>query len=213
MRRGLIAHSPIELPDAVLEARCERVRTAMRDAQLDALLVHTDNSRAAGVSWLTGFVPYWSQALLLLTYHEAPMLVAALTYRVKSWIERVSRIAGVTHTPRIGLEAARLIAAAKADAAVGVVDLDGLAAGIVDDLREGGPRLSLRDATALFARLRAVADPAEIALATKAASIARHALATGVGIEPCRDRGRSRAGGPHARRRGSVPRRRARSRT
>jgi hypothetical protein len=36
----------------------------------------------------------------------------------------------------------------------------------------------LRDATALFARLRAVADPAEIALATRAASIARHALAS-----------------------------------
>ena len=66
----------------------------MRDAQLDALLIHTDSSRAAGVSWLTGFVPYWSEALLLLTYHGAPTLVAALTYRVKSWIERASRIAG-----------------------------------------------------------------------------------------------------------------------
>ena len=70
-----------------------------------------------------------------------------------------------------------MIAARKADAAVGIPDFDGLAAGIVEDLRRGGPRLSLSDATALFAPLRAEADPAEIALAMRAAAIAQHALA------------------------------------
>jgi hypothetical protein len=70
-----------------------------------------------------------------------------------------------------------MIAAQKADAAVGIVDLDGLAAGIVEDLRRGGPRLSLSDSTALFAPVRAEADPAEIALAMRAAAIAQHALA------------------------------------
>ena len=126
----------------MLDARLERVRAAMSEAQLDALLVYTNNTRAAGVSWLTGFVPYWSEALLVVPRARAPVLVVALTYRVKSWIERMSRVAEVIHTPRIGLEAARMIAAAKADAAVGIADLDGLAAGIVDDLREGGPRLT-----------------------------------------------------------------------
>ena len=105
------------------------------------------------------------------------MLVAALTYRVKSWIERTSRLAEVIHGPRIGLEAAKLIAAWKGDAAVGIADFDGLAAGIVEDLRRGGPRLSLSDATALFAPVRAEADPAEIALAMRAAGIAQRALA------------------------------------
>ena len=33
MRRGLIARSPVELPDAVLDARLDRVRAAMRQAQ------------------------------------------------------------------------------------------------------------------------------------------------------------------------------------
>ena len=107
-----------------------------------------------------------------------PVLVVALTYRVKSWIERTSRVAEVIHAPRIGLEAARLIAGGKPDAAVGIADLDGLPAGIADDLREGGPRLTLRDATALFVRLRGKADPAEIALAIKAASIAQEVLST-----------------------------------
>src|SRR5262245_60254986 len=177
MRRGLISRSLTELPDAVLDARVARVRAALAAASLDALVVYTNNTRAAGVSWLTGFVPYWSEALLVVPRAREPVLVVALTYRVKSWIERVSRVADVIHTPRIGLEAARMIAAAQADAAVGIADLDGLSAGIVDDLREGGPRLSLSDATDLFARLRAEADPAEIALATKAASLAQAALA------------------------------------
>src|SRR5262249_8204772 len=90
---------------------------------------------------------------------------------------RTSRVAEVIHNPRIGREAARLVAARTPDAAVGVVDLDHLSAGIADDLREGGPRLVLRDASALFEKARAQADPAEIALARKAATIARDALA------------------------------------
>jgi hypothetical protein len=106
-----------------------------------------------------------------------PVLVVALTYRVKSWIERTSRVADVVHTPRVGLEAARMIAGGKADAAVGIADFDGLPTGIADDLREGGPRLALRAAGALFAQLRAKADPAEIALAVHAAEIAQRALA------------------------------------
>jgi hypothetical protein len=181
MRRGLISHSKIELPDAVLDARLDRVRAAIAEARLDALLIYSNNTRPAGVSWLTGFVPYWSEALLVVPRDGAPYLVVALTFRVKSWIERTSRVADVIHTPRIGLGAAQKIAAGKSDATVGIVDLDGLSAGIVDDLREGGPRLALSDASTMFARLRAKADPAEIALAMKGASIAHAALAAAQG--------------------------------
>src|SRR6059058_5899776 len=116
MRRGLISHSKAEMPDAILEARIARVRAAMCVAGLDALLLYTNNTRPAAVSWLTGFVPYWSEALLILAGDDLPLLVAALTYRVKSWIERTSRLADVLHTLRVGLEAARAIAARKADA-------------------------------------------------------------------------------------------------
>jgi hypothetical protein len=177
MRRGLIARSPAQLPDAALDARLARVRAAMAQAQLDALIVYTNNTRPAGVSWLTGFVPYWSEALLVLPRDGDPVLVVALTYRVKTWIERTSRVAEVIHTPRIGFEAARRIAAQKTEAAVGVVELDMLSAGIVDDLAEGGPQLTLIEASAPFAQARAPADPAEVLLATHAASIAIHALA------------------------------------
>src|SRR5262249_61344300 len=124
-----------------------------------------------------GFVPSGLEARWARRGGGEPVLVVALTYRVKSWIERVSRVADVIHTPRIGLEAARMIAGWKADAAVGIVDRGELAAGIVDDLRAGGASLALRDATALFAAARAEADPAEIALAAHAASVGPPALA------------------------------------
>jgi Creatinase/Prolidase N-terminal domain len=181
MRRGLIARSLVELPDAVFDARLDRLRAAMQAAELDALVIYTNNTRPAGVSWLTGFVPYWSEAVLVVPRERGPYLVAALSFRVKPWIERVSRLADVLHTPRIGLKAAQQIAAMQADAAVGVVDFDGIPAGIADDLREGGPKLAWHDASALFTALRGVADPAEIALATKAAAIGRHALAAAEG--------------------------------
>jgi Creatinase/Prolidase N-terminal domain len=176
MRRGLISRSPVELPDAVFDARLDRVRAAMRDAKLDVLVVYTNNTRTAGVSWLVGFVPYWSEALLVVPRDGVPYLVAALTFRVKSWIERVSRVSDVLHYPRVGLKAAQQIASVQNDAAVGIVDFDGLPAGIADDMREGGPSLVLSEAGPLFAELRAKADPAEIALAGKVAAIAHQAL-------------------------------------
>ena len=103
MRRGLISRSKAELPDAVLDARLARVRAAMDAAGLDALLLYTNNTRAAGVSWLTGFVPYWSEALLVVPRDQEPVLVAALSYRVKSWIERTSRLVEVIHGPLRGV--------------------------------------------------------------------------------------------------------------
>src|SRR5262249_15701215 len=159
MRRGLISRSKAELPDAVLDARMARVRAAMGAAGLDALLLYTHKTRAAGVSWLTGFVPYWSEALLVVPRDREPVLVAALTYRVKSWIERTSRLAEVIHGPRIGLEAAKLIAAWKADAAVGIADFDGLAAGVVEDLRWGGARPRFRAGAAAVLPGRGGAPP------------------------------------------------------
>src|SRR5215471_4027199 len=151
MRRGLIAHSKAELPDTVLDARLARLRAAMGAAGFDALLLYTNNTRAAGVSWLTGFVPYWSEALLVVGLDREPVLIAALTQRVKRWIESTSRVGEVIHNPRIGRAAAEMVTPRKADAVVGVADLDGLPAGLVDDLREAGARLRLSDATSLFA--------------------------------------------------------------
>jgi hypothetical protein len=174
MRRGLISRSPAELPDDVLAARVARTQAAMAGAGLDALLLYSNNTRPAAASWLCGFVPYWSEGAMVLPKGADPYLVVALTKRVATWIAATSKVASVISTPRFGQEAGRMIAAA-GGSSVGVADLDSLPAGILDELR--GTGVTVTDATALFARLRGIADPAETALAARAATIAHNALA------------------------------------
>jgi hypothetical protein len=174
MRRGLIAWSKAELPEAVFAARAARTQAAMAKAGWDALLVYSNNTRPAGASWLCGFVPYWSEAMLVLPRGGDPYIVAALTKRVHPWIAATSRITKVVSAARLGLGAGKEIAAA-GGGTVGVADLDGLPAGVADDLRSTGLRLD--DATSAFAPLRGRADPAEVALGARAASIAHDALA------------------------------------
>jgi len=176
MRRGLIAWSKAELPELVFEARIERLRAAMTGAGLDALVLYTNNTRTAAASWLTGFVPYWSEGLAVLQRTGAPVLVVALSNRVRRWIETVSRVERVIPSPRIGLEAGKLIGEGKAQAAVGVVELDSLRSDVAADLARGAAGLRISDATALFQRIRSEADPADVALAAKAGWIAHRAL-------------------------------------
>jgi hypothetical protein len=174
MRRGLIAWSKTELPEAALAARVERLRAAMREAGLEHFLVYTNNTRPAGASYLSGFVPYWSEAVLVVPREGKPVLVAALSKRVRSWMESTCRVAEVISAPRLGRGAGKLIAQL-GGGVVGVAELDGMQAGIVDDLRAEGAALA--DATPLFARVRAKADPAELALAARAGAIAHRGLA------------------------------------
>jgi Xaa-Pro aminopeptidase len=148
------------------------MRAGMRAEGLDALAVYTNNTRPAGVSWLCGFVPYWSEAMLVLPRDGEPRLVAALSKRVHAWIAETSRIAEIISAPRLGIAAGKLGVAA--GGTVGVADLDGLPAGIAADMRENGAHLV--DATQLFTRVRGSADPAEVALAAHAGAIAHEAL-------------------------------------
>ena len=62
MRRGLLNWSKEELPEAVFDARVQRLREAMHERGLDAVLVYTNFPRPAGVAHLTHFVPYWTNA-------------------------------------------------------------------------------------------------------------------------------------------------------
>jgi Xaa-Pro aminopeptidase len=182
MRRGLIAWSRAELPEAVFAARSARIDRAMGEAGLSALLVYSNNTRAAGASWLCGFVPYWSEGVLVLPKGRAPVLVVALSKRVANWISATSRVAAVISTPRIGAEIGTLVASL-GGGKVGVADLDGFPAGIAGDLAAAG--VALEDATQPFAAARGAADPAEIALAARAGAIAHEALAA---ITPEHDR-------------------------
>lgn len=177
MRRGLIAWSKAELPEHVFDARAARVREALRGAGLDGVLVYTNFTRPAGVSWLCGFIPYWSESLLLVPREGPTTLVAALSPRGKSWIESTAYVGRIAFSGNLGAEMARQVGEVLgAKAKLGVAELDGFPARSASELREAG--IELVDATALLAPLRVPADAAEVALAAKAGAIAQAALAT-----------------------------------
>jgi hypothetical protein len=176
MRRGLISWSKAELPEHVLDARVARVQAAMAAAGVDILAVYTNPARESGVAWFTGFIPYWNQCVMLLPRTGRPMLVAGMTARVRDWIMRNSHIESVANTTKLGAEAGRLIAEKKSDALVAITDLDSVPASVVEGIKAGAA--TVVDGSALLARARAPADPAEIAFASKAAAIAHAALAT-----------------------------------
>src|SRR6185312_4642841 len=110
MRRGYIAWSKAELPEAIFAARVKRLRDAMAPQGLDAMVVYTNNTRTAGVSWLTAFVPYWAEGLLVVPRVEDPLLTMAFSNRIVGWGKAVSCVARFQGTPRIGLATGKYLA-------------------------------------------------------------------------------------------------------
>lgn len=176
MRRGLLSWSKTEIPNTVFDMRVAQTQAAMATDGIDALLVYTNHTRPAAASWLTGFIPYWSECMLFLPRAGRPTLAAALSKRVHEWIAQTSWIEGIVAAPRLGREIAKLCVPKFSGKRIGVLEYDALPTRIADDLAEAGVT-DLVDATAMFERLRATADGTEIALAARAAQIARDALA------------------------------------
>jgi Xaa-Pro aminopeptidase len=182
MRRGLIAWSKAELPESIFAARLKRLRAAMEKEGLDALVAYTNNTRTAAVSWLTAFVPYWAEGLLVVPSSGDPLLTMAFSNRIVGWGKAVSCVARFQGTPRIGLATGKYLAELGAKR-VGVVELEDLRNAVAADMIEAAPQAAFSDASPLFERVRIRPEPAEIALAAKAGSIAQHALAAMRGDE------------------------------
>lgn len=173
MRRGLLAWDRAEVPAAALDARVEKCRAGMTGAGFDALLLYNNFPRPAAVSWLTQFVPYWSQGVLLLPKQGAPEYFVSLSKRVAGWVEETSHMGAVVSTPRLGADLAKRLDGAKR---IGVVELNRLPGGIARPLLDGLPGVKLADATAMFRAVRHPADEAERTLSRKAATLAQTSL-------------------------------------
>jgi Creatinase/Prolidase N-terminal domain len=186
MRRGYIAWSKAELPEAVFAARLQRLRDAMAQQGggqgLDAFVVYTNNTRTAAVSWLTAFVPYWAEGLLVVPRVEDPLLTMAFSNRIVGWGKGVSCVARFEGGAKPGLAAGKYLAELGAKK-VGVADLDTLRAAVAQDLIEAAPAAEISDATTLFEHVRTQPDAAEIALAARAGAIAQDALSQATGSE------------------------------
>jgi hypothetical protein len=175
MRRGLIGWDEAEVPASVLDARLARMQAAMKAEGLGAVLVYTSFPRPAAVSYLTHFVPYWSQSLLVVFPDGAPTLVSANTKRVAGWMAETSHLGEIECTGAIGPATVKLLKS-RGVRRLGVVEMAKLPGGIGVPIKAALDGVRFEDATALFARIRHPADAAEIALSRHAMRIASEAL-------------------------------------
>ncbi len=64
-----------EIPSAVYEARIQRLRQRMAEANYDAVVVYADREHSANLSWLTGFDPRFEEAVFILTQDNQRTLI------------------------------------------------------------------------------------------------------------------------------------------
>jgi hypothetical protein len=179
MRRGLISWSRDEVPASVLDGRVARLQEQMRNADLGAMLIYTSFARPSAVAWLTHFVPYWNEALLVIQPSGGPVLLAAFSKRVHDWIRSVSHVGEVRSAPDLGRAAAAFLKERPPEPSrIGVLELDALPWPVAEPLVKSEYGHGLVDATGLFAAIRQPADEVEIRLARRAAAIAVQAFKT-----------------------------------
>jgi hypothetical protein len=175
MRRGLMGWNADELPVAALEARLGKLRAAMAKAGMDAFVIYTNNTRPSAVNYVTGFTPYWSDALMLIGKSGAPVFATALSKRVSEWIRTTDPLSEIVNTPKPGALMGERLKAAAAKR-IGVLEYDTLPAGLADDMADALTGAEWIDGTAMFAALRHQTDDAERGLLAKADAIATAAL-------------------------------------
>ena len=177
MRRGLISWSREEVPASVLDGRVARLQEKMRHAELGAMLVYTSFARPSAVAWLTHFIPYWNEALLVVFPTGAPVLLAAFSKRVHDWIRSVSHLGEVRSAPELGQAAAAFLGEhLPKPLRIGVLELDALPWPVAEPIMKSEFGRAVVDATGLFASIRQPADEVEIRLARRATTIAVQAF-------------------------------------
>jgi hypothetical protein len=149
----------------------------MRAANLGAVIIYTSFARPSAVAWLTHFVPYWNEALLVVFPTGAPVLLAAFSKRVHDWIRSVSHLGELRSAPELGRAAVPLLGERPPQPLrIGVLELDALPWPVAEPLAKSEYGRGLVDVTGLFASIRQPADEVEIQLARRAATIAVQAF-------------------------------------
>jgi hypothetical protein len=176
MRRGLMGWSAEELPVATLEARLARLRAGMARAGMDAFIIYTNNTRPSAVNYVTGFTPYWSDALMLISKTGAPVFATALSKRVSEWIRTTDPLSEIVNTPKPGTLMGERVAKDTAVKKVGILEYDTFPGGLADEMTAAAPAVQWIDGTAVFTDLRHEVDDSERGLLAKANAMAVAAL-------------------------------------
>ena len=153
-----------------------QLRAAMAKAGMDAFVIYTNNTRPAAVAYVTGFTPYWSDALMLVPRSGAPVFATALSKRVSEWIRTTDPLSEIVNTPKPGTLMGERLAKDVSVKRVGVLEYDTLPAGLADDMAAAAPSVEWIDGTALFSGLRREVDDAERGLLARADAMAVAAL-------------------------------------
>jgi hypothetical protein len=99
------------VPRSVLDSRVERVRAWGRERGLDTVLFHTSDSHTQPVRYLTHFLLYWNEGVLVVPTDAAsePVLVYGLSGRVIEWVRRTSTLTQAITARDIGASVASLL--------------------------------------------------------------------------------------------------------
>lgn len=178
MRRGLMHWSQRELPATTLDARVARLQSAMSAHGLSAVLTYASFAQPAPLQWLCNYIPYWSDALLVVWAEGAPTMLVAGTPRTHGWIRSVSHVGELVAAPKPGVQAAELLASRlPSQARVGVIALDALPWTTAEPLLAAGWGKRWVDATGLYISVRHPGDDAEHGMACTASAIAEQSIA------------------------------------
>lgn len=165
MKRGLIARM---IPDAVFDARLERVRSALAQRDFPALLVYTDVWRSNQGRFLTNFMPYWNRSLIVIPREGKPTLLCALSPRVYPWIKSVTILEDIRPASKL-MASLEQLCVERGWSRLGVLDLPKLPV----EIHSGLGKLEIVDVPS-----RGITDPdeAELAMRRNTASLARGIL-------------------------------------
>lgn len=176
MRRGWMDWLPEEVPRELLDDRVRSVARACRSRDVDALLLYASFVRPARVSALTHFVPFWSQAALVVTHDGATMLTMATTGRTVQWIRQCAVADEVRVGPDIGHTAGQWLHERRLGRRLALVDAGDWPQPALDGLARALPDATLQPANGWYDALDA-GFGCTPAVAARALELARGGLA------------------------------------
>src|SRR3954467_9622895 len=136
MKRGLIEGDPTELSAATLAGRVARAQGVLMENGLDAAIFYTSVAQPGPVRYLTHFLPYWNEGVLVLPREGEPTLFIALSNRVFPWIKGSSTLQDVRASRNLGADAAKLLGEHGASR-VGLADRGSIPARVIEALQAG----------------------------------------------------------------------------
>jgi len=186
MRRGWMDWLPEEVPQEVLDGRIQSVARACREQGVDALLLYSSFVRPARVSVLTHFVPFWSQAALVVTREGQTMLTMATTGRTVQWIQHCAVVDEVRVGPDIGHTVGQWLHDKQLVSSLALADGGHWPRPALDSLKRALPDAALHEANAWYDRLDADFGPTP-PVATRALELVRRGLAQVDEVSPGAD--------------------------